>query len=76
MAQDEVKKEDILFSKCCDEWLELKKTLVKESSYFNYKFALEKHIKPVLGKKNLQDMEHYDMNEFIKIKKNRGLQVA
>lgn len=36
MAQDEVKKEEILFSKCCDEWLELKKTLVKESSYFNY----------------------------------------
>ena len=73
MAQDEVKKEDILFSKCCDEWLELKKTLVKESSYFNYKFAVEKHIKPVLGKKTLQDMEHYDMNEFIKIKKEQGL---
>ena len=47
--------------------------MVKESSYFNYKFAVEKHIKPVLGDKTLQEMEHYDMNEFIKIKKEQGL---
>ena len=73
MVQDEVKKEEILFSKCCNEWLELKKTLVKESSYFNYKFAVEKHIKPVLGNKTLQEIEKYDMNEFIKIKKEQGL---
>ena len=73
MAKGEEKNEKILFSKCCDEWLELKKTLVKESSYFNYKFAVEKHIKPVLGNKTLQEIVKYDMNEFIKIKKEQGL---
>lgn len=33
---------NILFGQCCDEWLEFKKNLVKESSYFNYKFTVEK----------------------------------
>ena len=63
----------ILFSQCCDEWLEFKKNLVKESSYFNYKFTVEKNIKPVLGDKTLAEMEKYDMNEFIKIKKEQGI---
>ncbi|MBR3002786.1 MAG: site-specific integrase [Clostridia bacterium] len=73
MIQNETNYGKILFSKCCNEWLELKKTLVKESSYFNYQFAVEKHIKPVLGKMKIRDIEKYDMNDFIKIKKEQGL---
>lgn len=45
--QNEAKNGNILFSRCCNEWLEYKK--------------------------NLDEMEQYDMNEFIKIKKEQGI---
>ncbi|MGI6012642.1 MAG: tyrosine-type recombinase/integrase [Ruminococcus sp.] len=38
------------FSLCCDEWLLLKRSQVKESTYVKYGATLEKHIKPGLGK--------------------------
>ena len=68
-----VTNQNILFSQCCEEWLELKKNLVKESTYFNYKFIVEKHIKPVLGDKTLLEIKQYDMSNFIKIKKEEGI---
>ena len=33
----------------CDEWLRLRKSKVRESTYIKYHTALEKHIKPKLG---------------------------
>ena len=37
------------FAKYCDEWLLLKRSCVKESTYVKYISVLEKHIKPGLG---------------------------
>ncbi|MBR3003039.1 MAG: site-specific integrase [Clostridia bacterium] len=69
MKQETTKNEKILFSQCCDEWLIQKENFIKISSYCNYKFAVEKHIKPILGDKTLLEIEQYDMNDFIKKEK-------
>ena len=37
------------FSFYCDEWLRMRKSKVKESTYIKYDTALRKHIKPKLG---------------------------
>ena len=37
------------FAFYCDEWLRLRKSKVRESTYIKYHTALEKHIKPKLG---------------------------
>ena len=37
------------FSFYCDEWLRIRKSKVKESTYIKYDTALRKHIKPKLG---------------------------
>ena len=37
------------FSFFCDEWLRLRKTIIKESTYIKYSTILEKYIKPKLG---------------------------
>lgn len=34
------------FEDICYEWLEYKKGQIKESSYYNYKFEVEKHLIP------------------------------
>lgn len=62
----------IKFSKCCDDWLHYKHSFVKESSFRNYKFIVEKHIKSILGNKNLLEIACYDMSEFVKIKKQEA----
>ncbi len=37
------------FAYYCDEWLELRKSKVRESTYIKYDTVIEKHIKPKLG---------------------------
>ena len=37
------------FAFYCDEWLRLRKTKIRESTYIKYDTILEKHIKPKLG---------------------------
>ncbi len=39
----------ILFSVCCSEWLRIRKSRVKESTYVKYAAAIDKHIMPRLG---------------------------
>lgn len=39
----------ILFSVCCSEWLRIRKSRVKESTYVKYAAAVDKHIMPRLG---------------------------
>lgn len=38
------------FSGFCDEWLQLKRSTVKSSTYIKYQTAIENHIKPHFGK--------------------------
>ncbi len=37
------------FAVCCDEWLQLKRNSIRESTYVKYGTIIEKHIKPGLG---------------------------
>ena len=62
---------NVKFSEGCDKWLELKKNMVKESSYFCYKFNVEKHLKPDLGNVNLLELEDFDFNKYITEKKQK-----
>lgn len=41
----------IKFKFIIEEWLQYKKTTIKESSYFNYKFIIEANIKKEMGEK-------------------------
>lgn len=41
----------IKFESLIEEWLQYKKTTIKESSYLNYKFIIETNIKKKWGRK-------------------------
>lgn len=68
-----VTNQKILFSRCCYEWLKQKEDSVKYSSYYNYKYSIEKHIIPVLGQKTLAELEKYDFRKFIKNRKEASI---
>ncbi|AFZ67181.1 tyrosine-type recombinase/integrase [Deinococcus peraridilitoris] len=42
-------------------WLELKRPNLAPKTYANYKYAIEKHLTPLLGKKKLQDLKPSDV---------------
>lgn len=63
--------EETTFSKGCDEWLIYKQNTVKESSYLNYKFKINRYLRPDLGNKTLKEFTKYDMNEYIIKKKDQ-----
>ena len=45
------------------EWLEYKKNQIKQSTYYNYKFEVEKHLNPYFGNKNIQKV--HDFSTFV-----------
>lgn len=51
------------FEDVCYEWLNSKENQIKESSYYNYKFAVEKRLIPFFGDKNIRKMN--DFSTFI-----------
>ena len=55
----------IKFKFIIEEWLQYKKTTIKESSYFNYKFIIEANIKKEMGEKNLEELLQYNFNLFV-----------
>ena len=55
----------IKFKFIIEEWLQYKKTTIKESSYFNYKFIIEANIKKEMGEKNLEELLQYNFNSFV-----------
>lgn len=52
------------FAKYCDEWLLLKRSCVKESTYVKYISVLEKHIKPGLGGCPVQSLSSVLVEQF------------
>ena len=52
------------FAKYCDEWLLLKRSCVKESTYVKYISVLEKHIKPGLGGCPVQNLSSVLVEQF------------
>lgn len=47
------------FEDICYEWLEFKKGQIKESSYYNYKFAVEKYLISFFGNKNIRKIHEF-----------------
>ena len=67
----EVDLKKIKFSEGCELYLIHKQNTVKESTYYIYKFAIEKHLKPDLGKISLYDLQSFDFNDYIRKKKKK-----
>lgn len=62
---NELENEEIKFNNICEEWLAFKKNKVKQSTYLNYKFIINKHLQSNFGDKTLEYFKSYDLNEFI-----------
>ena len=62
-----VKKEDekLIFKEIANEWLETKKITIKESTYYNYVYFINKYIINILGSMTIEELQNYNFNEFI-----------
>lgn len=56
------KKEDdkMKFERIAKEWLEYKKTSIKESTYFNYMYIVNKYLLPEFKEKNIEEINNYN----------------
>lgn len=48
------------FDEVADEWLEYKKNIVKESTYYNYVINIEKHLKPYFKNIKMENIANYN----------------
>lgn len=55
-----------------DEWLQIKKAGIKESTYIRYKNMIENHIKPELGKYPISKITTSQMEQYVIDKLNNG----
>jgi len=62
--KDETSKE-VLFKNWLDEWLNAKKTNVKESTFIRYRNSIENHIKPYFGKYSIEEIDYSTMKNFV-----------
>ena len=53
----------IRFEEISAEWLEVKKTTIKQSTYYKYAYCIDKYLKKKLGKLRKRDLEKYDYNK-------------
>jgi integrase len=60
-------KSNIIFEDIINEWMKNKKSKVKKSTYSNYQYMINKHLRSYLSKKKLNELEKYDFNEFVEI---------
>ena len=51
------------FKNVSKEWLEYKKNSIKKSTYYNYKFIIEKHLNKTFGEQNVEKIKDY--NQYI-----------
>ena len=55
----------ICFSKLADEWLKQKKNTIKQSTYCNYMFIIDKYLLPNFKDIKLKKLQKYNYNQFI-----------
>lgn len=55
----------ILFEQICEEWLSYKKPRIKESTYSNYKFTIDRFLKVKFKGKTLEFFINYNFNQYI-----------
>ena len=58
-------KNSILFEQVCEEWLSYKKPRIKESTYSNYRFSIDRFLKTNFYGKTLDFFVNYNFNQFI-----------
>ena len=51
-------------AQCCDTWLQLNRSRIKESTYVKYHAILHKHIKPLLGNTPINALNAVGVEEF------------
>lgn len=56
---------DITFNNIADSWLVYKYNTIKKSTYFKYKYIIEKYLYPQLKNKSLRELLNYDFNVFM-----------
>ena len=57
--------EKVTFNSIAEEWLQYKKATVKESSYLNYKFVIQKNFYKEMGGLSLEELLQYNFNSFV-----------
>ena len=62
-----VKKEDdkLKFNILVEEWLENKKISIKESTYCNYVYVINKYIIPTFDNMLIEELQNYNFNDFV-----------
>lgn len=56
----------VKFSDITEQWLEQKDNEIKQSTYANYKYLIEKYLNPQLEMLSIKDLLRYNYNQFIK----------
>ena len=62
-----VKKEDdkLKFNILVEGWLENKKIAIKESTYCNYVYVINKYITPTFENMEIKELQNYNFNDFV-----------
>ena len=62
-----VKKKDdkLKFNILVEEWLENKKISIKESTYCNYVYVINKYIIPTFENMLIEELKNYNFNDFV-----------
>lgn len=55
----------IKFNQLTEDWLQFKKTKIKESTYLNYKFIIDSKFLQEVGDKTLDELLDYNFNQFV-----------
>ena len=67
----------IKFEEIAKKWLEIKKISIKESTYYNYMFIIDKYLMPTFKDANLRKLVDYNYNEFVqKLKINLSVKTV
>ena len=53
------------FEEVSQKWLEMKKNSIKESTYYNYMFIIDKYLIPTFSQISLKKLSEYNYNNFI-----------
>lgn len=68
MATKKHLNKNLKYEEWLDIWMEKEKFFIKESTYATYTNIIENHLKPVLGKKKINNITNEDLQNFIILK--------
>ena len=58
-------KENQRLKEIINEWLQIKKITLKESTYYGYVYQINQYIIPYFKDISMQELEKYDINKFV-----------